>query len=218
MISELENSRQELVPEIIFCCVIDINSTVKSWNIPKATVGNEAASEEMGQPLGACMQFTSCKALHFHSDCVAHFKRLLVSMLCFITLQGRQMDRWGEGGLAASHVRSTDVRDLLRARDKLFPCGHFLFFFPIPCPSFSLIWWIRHLVLYTLLSSSSHEYCSNVFPSTGQQTPHKDSEEHSEPSVEWDPGVSRNHSGWHDHQNSQVGSGLETSLACNRWR
>ena len=49
---------------------------------------------------------------------------------------------------------------------------------------------------------------SPTLPSAGEQATHKNPEEYAEPCVEWNAGVSWYHSGWHDHQNTQVGTKL----------
>lgn len=72
--------------------------------------------------------------------------------------------------------------------------------------SLALIWWVCSPTLLNVpwfhLSSST----------SGKQAPHKNPEEYTEPSVEWNAGVSWHHSSRHDHQNAQVGAQLCISL------
>lgn len=44
------------------------------------------------------------------------------------------------------------------------------------------------------------------FSSAGKQVTHKNPEEYTEPSVEWNADLSWHHSSRHDHQNAQVGA------------
>lgn len=144
----------------------------------------------------------------------------------------RQTNRWGEGSLSSS-------RSLLQSRQQMSEVSwgtemndvspHFLFL--------SLLIFYHPFLLHSqdLLFSFSRSHVMNLLPrpfpalllsciwravfsyfflfsSVGQQATHKNPEEYAEPSVEWNAGVSRHHSSWHDHQNAQVGAPLRISL------